>query len=120
MRISDWSSDVCSSDLRSPDTQLLANVLSAPGLAAVSHLAAARRLKIPGYRDAPPEITVPRGTRLRRSGLIVHESTDLDRCKIVDVDGIPTRSEEHTSELQSLMRTSSAVFCLKKKKHNLS
>src|SRR3546814_5255815 len=51
---------------RSPDTQLLANVLSAHGLAAVSHLAAARRLKIPGYRDAPPESTVPRGTRLRR------------------------------------------------------
>src|SRR3546814_98267 len=81
---------------RSPDTQLLANVLSAPGLAAVSHLAAARRLKIPGYRDAPPEITVPRGTRLRRSGLIVHESTDLDRCKIVDVDGIPTTETGRT------------------------
>src|SRR3546814_6740916 len=30
----------------------------------------------------------------------------------------PTRSEEHTSELQSLMRISYAVFCLKKKKHN--
>src|SRR3546814_7115310 len=30
----------------------------------------------------------------------------------------PRRSEEHTSELQSLMRTSYAVFCLKKKKHN--
>src|SRR3546814_7231387 len=96
MRISDWSSDVCSSDLRSPDTQLLANVLSAPGLEAVSHLAAARRLKIPGYRDAPPEITVRRGTRLRRSGLIVHESTDLDSCKIVDIDGIPTTEIAHT------------------------
>src|SRR3546814_373142 len=32
--------------------------------------------------------------------------------------GPVTRSEEHTSELQSLMRTSSAVFCLKKKKNN--
>src|SRR3546814_2653597 len=32
--------------------------------------------------------------------------------------GRPLRSEEHTSELQSLMRTSYAVFCLKKKKHN--
>src|SRR3546814_5771392 len=31
--------------------------------------------------------------------------------------GLPARSEEHTSELQSLMRISSAVFCLKKKKH---
>src|SRR3546814_2673517 len=32
-------------------------------------------------------------------------------------DGTPTRSEEHTSELQSLMRNSYAVFCLNKKKH---
>src|SRR3546814_3878016 len=33
--------------------------------------------------------------------------------------GMPTRSEEHTSELQSLMRISYAVFCLKKKKTRL-
>src|SRR3546814_3433140 len=33
-------------------------------------------------------------------------------------DGLPDRSEEHTSELQSLMRISYAVFCLKKKKKN--
>src|SRR3546814_10420252 len=33
-------------------------------------------------------------------------------------EGFRTRSEEHTSELQSLMRISYAVFCLKKKKHN--
>src|SRR3546814_4611989 len=36
-------------------------------------------------------------------------------CDVVDLDG-PIRSEEHTSELQSLMRISYAVFCLKKKK----
>src|SRR3546814_7503153 len=34
-----------------------------------------------------------------------------------DWEWCPTRSEEHTSELQSLMRISYAVFCLKKKKH---
>src|SRR3546814_5176151 len=34
--------------------------------------------------------------------------------------GIPTRSEEHTSELQSLMRISYAVFCLKKKKNTIT
>src|SRR3546814_7230590 len=33
-----------------------------------------------------------------------------------ELDDVPGRSEEHTSELQSLMRTSYAVFCLKKKK----
>src|SRR3546814_6098885 len=36
-----------------------------------------------------------------------------------DRSGIQTRSEEHTSELQSLMRNSYAVFCLKKKKNRL-
>src|SRR3546814_7820806 len=35
------------------------------------------------------------------------------------LSGVKTRSEEHTSELQSLMRTSYAVFCLKKNKHKL-
>src|SRR3546814_4202638 len=42
----------------------------------------------------------------------------LDRG--IDVRRICHRSEEHTSELQSLMRISYAVFCLKKKKHNNS
>src|SRR3546814_2342957 len=37
-------------------------------------------------------------------------------ARIYAVKGRPSRSEEHTSELQSLMRISSAVFCLKKKK----
>src|SRR3546814_6763962 len=35
-----------------------------------------------------------------------------------DVNAMPVRSEEHTSELQSLMRISYAVFCLKKKKND--
>src|SRR3546814_2423187 len=43
----------------------------------------------------------------------VTESAVLDYARIV---GIDARSEEHTSELQSLMRISYAVFCLKKKK----
>src|SRR3546814_9427556 len=41
------------------------------------------------------------------------EEEDIDE----DEEGRPTRSEEHTSELQSLMRISYAVFCLKKKKN---
>src|SRR3546814_10223654 len=41
----------------------------------------------------------------------------IDRTRPTALPGVPTmRSEEHTSELQSLMRTSYAVFCLKKKK----
>src|SRR3546814_5084995 len=39
------------------------------------------------------------------------------QAMVVSIAGT-TRSEEHTSELQSLMRISYAVFCLKKKKHN--
>src|SRR3546814_20869228 len=38
----------------------------------------------------------------------------------IDWEAVESRSEEHTSELQSLMRISYAVFCLKKKKHNKS
>src|SRR3546814_7089523 len=51
--------------------------------------------------DRPAARTTPRGRRARRL---------LRR-------GLPRRSEEHTSELQSLMRISYAVFCLKKTKH---
>src|SRR3546814_3401307 len=40
--------------------------------------------------------------------------------QLVGVAGGHARSEEHTSELQSLMRISYAVFCLKKKKHNIN
>src|SRR3546814_5602680 len=39
---------------------------------------------------------------------------------VIGVGNIETRSEEHTSELQSLMRNSYAVFCLKKKKNNIN
>src|SRR3546814_3244760 len=100
MRISDWSSDVCSSDLvrevsrRFGDWDLQSTVLRS----AVQ--AGARRLRwddIPLYiadrrRDVPPILELPQ-TRAERS-------------------------EEHTSELQSLMRISYAVFCLKQKTNN--
>src|SRR3546814_5596841 len=45
---------------------------------------------------------------------LVAEGADM-----LDIGGESTRSEEHTSELQSLMRISYAVFCLKKKKQNI-
>src|SRR3546814_7186689 len=92
MRISDWSSDVCSSDLT-------ANI----GIHHVHHLAS----RIPYYRlprvlrDHPELAGTSRLTFLQSLGCI--------RLAL-------WRSEEHTSELKSLMRTSYAVFCLKKKK----
>src|SRR3546814_2698476 len=44
----------------------------------------------------------------------------LSRDELTDTERLDCRSEEHTSELQSLMRISYAVFCLKKKKLNIS
>src|SRR3546814_5940118 len=59
----------------------------------------------------------------------IHQVQELAECKVQDTEEVPAtdpaqgnpyrdsqRSEEHTSELQSLMRISYAVFCLKKKK----
>src|SRR3546814_3925094 len=65
--------------------------------------------------------------RLRRIGKarLVHPVDDLEcgdlKVLVIIIKGcrIEARSEEHTSELQSLMRTSYAVFCLKKKKHQI-
>src|SRR3546814_4689213 len=87
MRISDWSSDVCSSDLGTAWS-------GSQGLAAV-------------LRQEAPHRTGDAGRSHRR----------LMRLDCIG-GGWPTsaRSEEHTSELQSLMRISYAVFCLKKKK----
>src|SRR3546814_9785441 len=104
MRISDWSSDVCSSDLP---------------------LASNERLIFLGITSAqrdPDEIvhTVVE-VREERVGLGVEPkvSDDLEQTAgKCDILRFPTtfRSEEHTSELQSLMRISYAVFCLKKQK----
>src|SRR3546814_8648213 len=46
------------------------------------------------------------------------QAQDVPSGPLIVSGGISTRSEEHTSELQSLMRISYAVFCLKKKKHH--
>src|SRR3546814_1179484 len=97
MRISDWSSDVCSSDLRK--------------FAEVKTLEFAHAFSVPLGNGRQAELW--RG-RIRR-----HHKESAARadafCKAGD--RIPhLRSEEHTSELQSLMRISYAVFCLKKKK----
>src|SRR3546814_4063240 len=91
MRISDWSSDVCSSDLRLRQTRCR-NIL-AKCSRSIKQLMAAR--------DFPPK-------RIMILHIQVH---GFVRSAMVN----QIRSEEHTSELQSLMRISYAVFCLKKK-----
>src|SRR3546814_3948414 len=80
----------------------------AAGLHGVSPAGGVRGVRRPRGGQAPPRATEPR----LRAGIgddkvYTSPSTPSARCR---------RSEEHTSELQSLMRISYAVFCLKKKK----
>src|SRR3546814_1669620 len=101
MRISDWSSDVCSSDLFTRTT--------AKGIEVVGGAAKGRAIIILNPADPP---MIMRDTIFTLTDL-VDESLVCDAVKAMVAE---VRSEEHTSELQSLMRNSYAVFCLKKKK----
>src|SRR3546814_8686042 len=98
MRISDWSSDVCSSDLTAE--------LHAADWSGRRH----GRIDAGGNAGRGPggRRDDRRTARRLRAQLRDHEQGSP--C------GAAVRSEEHTSELQSLMRISYAVFCLKKKK----
>src|SRR3546814_9012863 len=104
MRISDWSSDVCSSDLAArPDRRGIEPWRrTRAGEAGAERR---RRRKGPG-RTAP---TFAGMARREADG-----PCGGDRLAGSRLPG--GRSEEHTSELQSLMRISYAVFCLHKKK----
>src|SRR3546814_1117095 len=78
---------------------------------------------MPTHRISSPKIAIHRGARRSTSGAGRYASssftTHCTGCtNIASTACASTRSEEHTSELQSLMRISYAVFCLKKKKHN--
>src|SRR3546814_5379539 len=99
MRISDWSSDVCSSDLGTNIVKLFVHTTQQEQ---DERLAA--RLSTPWKRWKTG--TEDYRNRARREDYLA-AMDDMFRL---------TRSEEHTSELQSLMRISYAVFCLKKKK----
>src|SRR3546814_7444800 len=108
MRISDWSSDVCSSDLA--DLALYAAKGSGRGrfrfYSSDLHQAAEdRRVLEEDLRDA-----LARGQMELNYQPVVNAKTNM----VTGVEAL-IRSEEHTSELQSLMRISYAVFCLKKK-----
>src|SRR3546814_7549599 len=108
MRISDWSSDVCSSDLDAARRSVRCRRCAAVRAGARS-AAAYRR----GHRRARRHDDGGRqeGRRADRA----HRAEGARRRHSFDRRDT-ARSEEHTSELQSLMRISYAVFCLKKKK----
>src|SRR3546814_8915233 len=87
MRISYWSSDVCSSDLARHEQWIFQ-------VRAIDHV------------------------RNRQQTIEIDRAIDLEHViggQLRNVGQVLPRSEEHTSELQSLMRISYAVFCLKKK-----
>src|SRR3546814_5174208 len=113
MRISDWSSDVCSSDLLNPGNRggnLDGNGATAPTVTAKGGAVA---LTDTAIRRAKPE---DKPQKLRDGGgLYLLMRPDGARWWRMDYRRPVTESEEHTSELQSLMRISYAVFCLKKK-----
>src|SRR3546814_3735369 len=124
MRISDWSSDVCSSDLEpSAVLAVLAIILAGKSVAAFGIVLAfgypARTaLTVSASLAQIGEfsfILIGLGVTL---GLVEAEARDLVLAgALLSITLNPlVRSEEHTSELQSLMRISYAVFCLKKKK----
>src|SRR3546814_4102039 len=93
MRISDWSSDVCSSDLEEPEDA--GDEIEEPGGVGVQEV---------------DEVADPADQR----NLVLFQKIHGQSYPIVSC----RRSEEHTYELQSLMRISYAVFCLKKNKCN--
>src|SRR3546814_10268203 len=116
MRISDWSSDVCSSDLPGR--------CSGSRISSATEFVAARAVTMVAFM-------VPRYVDVRSKLIVVTVALLLAACQTTSgthqvypgttgpegepLSTPPKRSEEHTSELQSLMRISYAVFCLKKK-----
>src|SRR3546814_10244049 len=124
MRISDWSSDVCSSDLAGVRVVLRAKA-GTEQINALTDRVEARLRAVPArFEDAFIDLLGggPGGTSALAEGLspvelasdVAVSCRDLTK-RFGDFTATDTvRSEEHTSELQSLMRISYAVFCLKK------
>jgi hypothetical protein len=77
-------------------TRQLASVLAAGEGSAASIFAAARVWGVPGFASVAPELSIPRGRKYRRHGVRTHESTDLDRCRIMVRDGIPVTDPDRT------------------------
>src|SRR3546814_10268917 len=108
IRISDLSSDVCSSDLRHG----IDGSFRAIRPDAIEQVHADIIAELHGIGAAEQEV----GDHKELGDLQRPPRRPEEDAGEGPVEGGPQRSEEHTSELQSLMRISYAVFCLKKKK----
>src|SRR3546814_9021261 len=106
MRISDWSSDVCSSDL----CQAILKFADDKG----------RPMPLPAYDQCMKASHAFNLLDARGVISVTERQAYIGRVRALAKACCEAwvRSEEHTSELQSLMRISYAVFCLKKKKDN--
>src|SRR3546814_4835042 len=111
MRISDWSSDVCSSDLVDADKGGESSEDGKRQVAFLKRYTVFNAEQIDGietkYPAPAPIITATNP-----------DERDAELDTLFSRVPVTVRSEEHTSELQSLMRISYAVFCLKKKKNS--
>src|SRR3546814_1670126 len=121
MRISDWSSDVCSSDLISSNSAISSPLLSQPHCA-FPPIMPVRTLFATNFYEADigsPELL----EELEESSRLFAEEDGAGRAwsrehgykgytSYASLGDLPERTEEHTSELQSLMRSSYAVLCL--------
>src|SRR3546814_1135826 len=120
MRISDWSSDVCSSDL------LVAGVVDddsvgiggAHGAGNDRERPLAQRILQDSIMFDRDQIGAEKAFQASAFDGANEKIAHFDLEIMIAGDVGPERSEEHTSEPQSLMRISYAVFCLKKKKSN--
>src|SRR3546814_2872227 len=125
MRISDWSSDVCSSDLIERTTSVvdlgelfnrLGPIVGAIDPAQVNEFLDTITAALEGREDdigaTLDDLATLVSGLASRDDAIQRLITNLD--VVAETVNRRDRSEEHTSELQSLMRISYAVFCLKK------
>src|SRR3546814_10793770 len=104
-----------------PYTTLFRSELEDPGR--LLHPRLDLRLRHAAQPQAIGHVVVDRHVRIERVVLEHHGDVAVLGLQPVDHalgDGDLARSEEHTSELQSLMRISYAVFCLKKKTHTIT
>src|SRR3546814_2836156 len=123
MRISDWSSDVCSSDLELAETDALARHVARAGIGRHDQDDVA---EVDGLAVMIGQAAMVHDLQqyVEQVGMRLFDLVEQQHAMLILIDRVgeqaaliitDIRSEEHTSELQSLMRISYAVFCLKKK-----
>src|SRR3546814_6203629 len=109
MRISDWSSDVCSSDLCGA-IAVKSGIISAFGINVIADVAAIRFHHIAAQTEGHGKAAGNLCDRTFAKNILMSRMSAFHGLE----QAIAVRSEEHTSELKSLMRNTYAVFCLKK------